>query len=319
MTLHEDTVFRFRVMATTFGLAIGSLACRIALAASAGRSTIVFSVRDGLLLVVSGGLIVALGRYMRSGVISTLGFGVGILSITFMYLPDATEAAVHLGRGFAYADAYLATIDKALAFDWAAYALWLDKHACLWTLGRHAYLSMPFIPLAVIVVLSLESSTERLATYFVANTVSLSACAGIVVFVPALGAYDHFAAATLPFEHHDFVTAAHMTRSLDWLRQADLLGEGVTYHGLVSFPSYHAMACVLDAWALWRSRYARWPMAALALLILIVTPVQGSHYLIDIVAGIGIAILAIRPSAWLVTTLSKRRQAGGVLPELVPA
>ena len=73
------------------------------------------------------------------------------------------------------------------------------------------------------------------------------------------------------------------------LRHLDLLGLG----GIVTFPSFHAASAVLYAWALWPVRWMR-PIVVLAFTaMLAATPINGGHYLIDIIAGIAIAVLAI--------------------------
>ena len=102
------------------------------------------------------------------------------------------------------------------------------------------------------------------------------------------------------------------------MRHLDLLGLG----GIVTFPSFHAASAVLYAWALWPVRWMR-PIVVLAFgAMLAATPINGGHYLIDIIAGTAIAVLAIVAARRAGRVIAKWqvRGAGGVLvPVAVPA
>lgn len=62
---------------------------------------------------------------------------------------------------------------------------------------------------------------------------------------------------------------------------------------LVTFPSFHTACGVLFAWALWRVRYLWIVGLILNVLMIASTPISGSHYLIDVIAGAGVAYIAI--------------------------
>jgi membrane-associated phospholipid phosphatase len=64
--------------------------------------------------------------------------------------------------------------------------------------------------------------------------------------------------------------------------------------GLITFPSFHAASAVLFAWANWSIRVYRWPMLLLNVGMLIATPIEGSHYLIDVIAGVLVATASIQ-------------------------
>jgi membrane-associated phospholipid phosphatase len=102
------------------------------------------------------------------------------------------------------------------------------------------------------------------------------------------------------------------------LRHLDLFGLG----GIVTFPSFHAASAVLYAWALWPVRWMR-PIVVLAFTaMLAATPINGGHYLIDIIAGTAIAILAIaaaRRAGRLVAKWQVRIADGALVPVAVPA
>ena len=51
-------------------------------------------------------------------------------------------------------------------------------------------------------------------------------------------------------------------------------------------------------WAAWTTRL-RWPAIVLNGAMLISTPIFGSHYLVDIIAGAGIAVVTIAAIEWM--------------------
>jgi len=63
--------------------------------------------------------------------------------------------------------------------------------------------------------------------------------------------------------------------------------------GLVSAPSFHTAAAVLFIHTAWRSRDLRWPVLGINLAMLLATPVEGTHYLTDMILGAAVAAVAI--------------------------
>jgi membrane-associated phospholipid phosphatase len=59
--------------------------------------------------------------------------------------------------------------------------------------------------------------------------------------------------------------------------------------GIITFPSLHAALGVLFPAALWRVSGVRWIALGLNSLLLMATPAYGSHYVIDVIAGILVA------------------------------
>jgi membrane-associated phospholipid phosphatase len=62
---------------------------------------------------------------------------------------------------------------------------------------------------------------------------------------------------------------------------------------LLTFPSGHAGVAALCAWAAWESRLLRFPVLVLNVAMATSAVSHANHYLIDIVAGIGIVGIAV--------------------------
>jgi membrane-associated phospholipid phosphatase len=63
--------------------------------------------------------------------------------------------------------------------------------------------------------------------------------------------------------------------------------------GMVSFPSYHAAVGVLIICATWPLRVARWLFLPLNVGMLFTTIPYGEHYLVDVIGGVVVAIIAL--------------------------
>ena len=63
--------------------------------------------------------------------------------------------------------------------------------------------------------------------------------------------------------------------------------------GLVSVPSFHTASGVVYIAVAWPMARLRWPVLALTTGMLLATPVEGTHYLADMLAGATVAGLAL--------------------------
>ena len=135
--------------------------------------------------------------------------------------------------------------------------------------------------------------------------------------VPALGAYQQLGLS--PGDYGHITPGGYLDQLRDFPRVRDgSLRELDLIHlvGIVTFPSFHAAACVLYLWALWAIWWMR-PIVVLTNgLMLLATPIGGGHYFIDVFAGIGIAVLAIAAAKALGARLT--RSAGAPRAAAVP-
>ena len=63
--------------------------------------------------------------------------------------------------------------------------------------------------------------------------------------------------------------------------------------GIITFPSLHAALAVIVVAALWPVPVLRWAFLALNVAMLVATPIDGSHYFIDVLAGVALAALSL--------------------------
>jgi hypothetical protein len=198
-----------------------------------------------------------------------------------------------------YRDAELLAIDQWLGFDRTSYVNFFTDSPWKVHLSDLIYLAMlpqlAIVPFALIIA----RRTARLQRFIAAYGIALISTIAIFVFVPAVGAFVYFDLtpaqyAALPI---DVYTPA---RTLDALRSGAMKMIRLNdLEGLIAFPSFHTAAAILYAWALWPVKSIRWPIAALNVAIISTTPIGGSHYAIDVVAGAIVALGSIAASGLL--------------------
>jgi len=199
-------------------------------------------------------------------------------------------------NGGALWDATLARWDRALGFDWLAYVRFVDSSRLLSAVSFVAYGSL--IPQIVVLVCTLGFAKRFAALRSVMLAAILAGAISIVVsaLMPAT-AYPSFLGVT----NHDF---RHVNPWAGLVHLSDLhaLRDGTfamldfrKMQGIITFPSYHAGLSAVTLWGFWSSRPAwiKWPGMTLAALTIAATPVNGGHYLVDVLAGLGIAVASI--------------------------
>jgi hypothetical protein len=190
---------------------------------------------------------------------------------TLSYLMVSTNARL--------VDATLAAWDHALGFDWLRLAAWLQSRPDLETPLHFAYASG--LPQIVFVVLFLGFSgrAAQLDTFmrlFILATLATVLLSGPF---PAAGSAKYFAAGT-PMT--DIVASMSHFEPLRDGRMRDI-PLGLT-QGLISFPSLHTVLAVLLVHAM-RGTVLLPAFVALDTAMIVATPVDGGHYLVDVLAG----------------------------------
>ena len=201
----------------------------------------------------------------------------------------ASYALASTTHGFV--DATLERWDERLGFDWLALYRLVAASPVLQKLGQGAYATIYVSPAVLFFSMAWHGEHARarhfLLTYWTAVVFTL------VVFplMPARGALDFLWQGPVPY----------MPTSGRWqgviipeLREHALshidLG---ALQGLVCAPSFHTVSAVIYlAWA-WPMPRLRWVLTPVNIAMLMATPIEGVHYLSDMILGACVAILAI--------------------------
>ena len=248
-----------------------------------------WSVTDRGLIVLALGMAACLaplsiGRYRRdSRIAATTSYCALLLlfqaaAATLSYLVVSTNAPL--------VDAPLDAWDRAIGFDWLALQAWLQTHTSVHALLRVAYASGLLQLVFVVVFLGLTGRREQLAEFmllFMGATLVTIVVSGVF---PAAGAWK-FYAVTASF---DLSMLSHFEPLRDGRLREIALDR---MQGLIAIPSLHAAMAVLLVYAVRATRFVLPAFIVLDLAMLVSTPIDGGHYLVDVLAGTAMALALV--------------------------
>lgn len=245
--------------------------------------------------VLTAGSFAVAGRYLIS---SNWGTRLAVVLLAGAQL----QVLLALGTPLSYVaasanlplqDATFAYCDQLLGLDWRAYYDFVMRRPALIPYTYIGYAMIGLLPIVIPLVLGLTKQYARLQNFTLACIFSVCATAVISAILPAIGTYQQLG---LPAESLNFKATGYLVQihELPFVRDGSLRSLYITHlGGIVTFPSFHAAAAILDLWALW----SVWWMRPFALIanggMLLATPLLGGHYFVDVFAGVGIAVLAI--------------------------
>ncbi len=205
-----------------------------------------------------------------------------------------------LSLGYPIQDTLLARLDLSLGFDWLRWAKFLQAHPLFMEILDQAYRSHFWQPFLIITVLAVTKPVEGNSELLMGLVLAALMTFAVATFVPAIGPGD--ALGFLP-------EPAPVIRALNGSPTAQVL----RYTGVVTFPSFHTVMAILFAYACRNVRWLFPAIGGLNALMLISVPYSGDHYLVDMIAGAIIAIIAIFATSRLMTVLSNSRQGSRAL------
>jgi hypothetical protein len=192
-----------------------------------------------------------------------------------------------ISLGHPLQDDFLAHCDAWLGFDWNAYADLVRGSDWGMSIFGNAYLTAFGQVLVLALIFGLTD--QRPSLYRLVGTLSfgLLIILLISIWMPAIGAYLHSGHGEFgPAAFGEPLRALHDGR----IRKIDF----AEIHGVITFPSYHAVISLALILASWPSRFLRYPVLLLETVVLLSVPAFGEHYLSDVLAGIGVAFACDR-------------------------
>jgi len=199
-----------------------------------------------------------------------------------------------------FVDSALVQIDARLGFNWLALYNFHADRPWLIRISYLVYWSFSFQTILVPFMLWLWRRDEMIWRYIAAFALALIPTILIFPFVPAEGAYNYF---NLPLDGLDNAQWK-FAPYIEGLRNGTIRDMTRASAGLIAVPSFHAAAGVLFLWAAAGIPIIRWPMIALNIGMIFTALVIGAHYLTDIIAGVSVALIAIRLAPSLLGEIS---------------
>lgn len=231
--------------------------------------------------------------------------GMAILSIGLFYWCGAsvlrTQFVIfYIGRHFDFVDSNLGAIDANIGFDWTSYFEWAVNHRFIFQIFDYAYQSIWIQPVCLFIAYMWRRNLPNFMILQTSLSLSLALTCIVATLMPALGAYQFHG--MTPDRHPGLALefADGMTQPMLWLRQEQLPAVLPPFRDvrLITFPSWHAAAAIIFIMSAWSLPALRWPALALNGLMLAATPVQGSHYLTDIIVGAMVGGVSFLTLVW---------------------
>lgn len=251
---------------------------------------------------------------------SRLAMGLESFALFFAVVLIATFASVSMAVGSGpFIDTTLIAIDHALFpfLDLKALILALPRYPLLYAGLEGTYNSMVWQPIAFLAVATLFGRSHDLEYFLSAWSVGLLLCLLPFHWLPALSPYNYYGI--------DQTVMPGVSINMPWQFVPIMTGlRDGTIHtltvehltGMVTIPSFHACAATMLARSWWRIRIARWPMLALNIGMALAAIPIGSHYAIDILAGVAVGLIATTVANRALRVKELRAQDVAPMPQL---
>ena len=191
-------------------------------------------------------------------------------------------------------DAPLAAIDRALGVDWPALMTFVAHYPLSNMVLQLVYISvLPQIALLT-VALGFKGRPEQIYALCLSVAAGAAIAIGAWTVAPSFGAFSIYELPANVSSHLALALDGHYARAL-----VNLLAHGPerispsAAQGLIGFPSYHAVLALLVVWYARKLGVIRWFALALNAIVLVATPIQGGHHVVDVAAGFAVAALAV--------------------------
>ena len=197
-------------------------------------------------------------------------------------------------HGGAYWDQEFRKWDAALGFDWLAYLKWVNAHPTIGKIYHFAYVTL--IPQMVLLILALGFTGRIYALRITIFAAILTGFSTVLLSGITPGMSNFIALGLTQADYPNLNPAAAVVHFAD----LEALRAGTLRHialnrleGIITFPSYHAGLAAVFAWAYLQAPIVRWLGFFIAVLTILATPIDGAHYLVDVLGGITVAGLSI--------------------------
>lgn len=220
--------------------------------------------------------------------------GLAVIATTFL----AAES-------YPFVDEALNAADRALGFDFPALLQIYRDNPDLTIASQRIYITFTLQSIAVPMLLAICGRAEKLWIYLTAWYLALFTAVAIFPFAPAAGPYVLHGVEEDVFGALQRFYPWKTGPAIEALRNGTMRDIGEAARGLVSIPSFHAIAGVLFIAATWQFKWLKWPMLALNILMICSVIITGSHYLIDAIAGVATALGAWWIGGRIVTRLGR--------------
>lgn len=216
--------------------------------------------------------------------------GIGLLITAPLIVSAYTAFALDLPLQ----DQQLLELDRRLGIDWVSLIAFIDSTALLaksLTFAYHTFHHQLFFLPIVLSICGHRARAYQLVGIY--GLICIIACI-VTIWYPALGTYTDFALDPKDLKNiNGMLGVEYVPQILAVRDDPNFVLRLEQVSGIISFPSVHAAVAVLCSWAVWPIRWIRFPLILWNTLMMLSAITEGGHYIVDIIAGIGVAGFSI--------------------------
>lgn len=221
----------------------------------------------------------------------------------------ALSCAVTTALALPYADAQLAAIDRALGFDWPAMFSLFHASPVVAGLLARAYVGLNWAPQLLILLLVVFRPPVFAWRFLTAWLICLLLTATVYPFFPAVATFHHYDLGPEMMTGTTAQISWKLPHIMEGLRTGATRSLGVDQlTGVVTMPSFHAAGAIMLIHGYATLRWLRWPAALVGGAMFIAAVPVGGHYLIDVIAGLVLALLSILTANMILRRLSRSEE-----------
>jgi membrane-associated phospholipid phosphatase len=226
-----------------------------------------------------------------------LSLDIALISVwsAAVWIVGAQMVQVAARAPFPLVDAKLAHLDGFL-IQTATVVQWAQRYPWLHKASLFSYRLLSPMAVAALFVPVLVRRTDVARRYVLSVSISILTMLAVFAFQPAAGPWtvEDFPASKAQVSVQHYLLAVKSGNSNGIEEQGDI----------VAFPSFHVILAVLAGLSLFNVKGLRYVSLAVATAICLSTATTGWHYVVDIIAGLAIAVTC----HYLALALLRRRQ-----------
>jgi membrane-associated phospholipid phosphatase len=257
-------------------------------------------------------------RVRKDPCVSSLLFGLGFITATATSLNIINYFGLSI-MGLRIDD-LLAAMDRAMGVSWPALMAFAADHPRMNMVLLFAYELSVWQVTALLILLGWKDRVGTIEQLCFALIIGGLLTVGIWILYPSFGAITVYG---LPKPIADKLLISLNLEYANSLLQLQAHGPGfispATVKGLVGFPSFHTAQAIIAAWYARKLGVLFYPFLVFNILVIVSTPIQGGHHVVDVIGGFAVAVFAI----WLSTAVARRLMGSkpetGGLPTLAVA
>jgi membrane-associated phospholipid phosphatase len=246
-------------------------------------------------LVISAICLIATMPMLHPGPLLTMAHGYVLLALGWPALRVFNHLTFSISGPFL--DDLAANADSALNLSWIGYAIWLNDNPTVVATLQAFYGSLTPLSIVGFIVIAFFGSRHAAEEFLILFVLPAASVSLFGVFLPAYGPMIHFSSITSQLD------TIREFGWLHWPHYEALRSPGPhklvleQLPGLTTFPSFHTAMGLLLVYAMRERWYLLIPATFYSTVMIAGTPLFGSHYFVDLIAGAMLtagAILLVR-------------------------